>query len=451
MKRGKNVKSETRWNACKLILIIFIGALSSSTKGQPTTLVPKTNHEFGRVANLDYPPAAFPIINNGNEPLAILVVNTPPGIYKSYERDFINPGDTGFIYILPNLNRMGPFSNSIEVHTSSGSSPYKLNISGEVISIQACFPDPENMNIRQIIVNEKSTKRPIEAAKINMIHNMQNPLEGITDERGEWEGEMPIGQYSFKLTASGYKPLEREEFVPRSKPILFFEMEKTERRDRQEQPALQPIEPVADVPRQTTPTAKPGELSINQYAANNIILLVDVSLSMKSGDKLELLKTSMNNLTNVLRGIDNVALISYNTTANIILHNVTGADKQIIKEKIDALSAYGITNGVKGLEAAYMIGRKKFISDGNNQIILATDGKFTGGTSNPEIIKQRIRREADNGIILSIIGFGVDKEATGFMKEMADYGNGSYFHINKDENISNLLIEEIKSKSDRSK
>lgn len=429
-------------------IILVISIFSISVFCQPSIQLEKTTHNFGLVANLNYPPASFEFKNTGNKPLAILMINKSNAVKVSYPRTFLAPGATGRILVLPNLNQLGKFKENISVVTNASNSPVNIEITGEVVSIQACFPNPDDWTIRKVIVIDKDTKEPVSDASINFTHNMNNTFKVETNRKGEWTGELPIGQYSFHLTATNYKNLDENSFVTRSVPVLFFEMEMIP--PEMPQPVITINEPeieIEDVQVPVIPAENPDVLPADIYAANNLVLLLDVSYSMKANHKLDLLKESTINLIKVLREIDNVSLITYAGSPEIVLESVPGNEKENLFAKVSSLNAGGITNGVKGLESAYSIAGRKYIEGGNNQIILATDGRFTGGTQQPEEFKQMIADYAAKGIILSIIGFGVDEDAKVFMNEMSILGKGSYIHVNTKDDISETLINEIKAKS----
>lgn len=434
----------------RVCLYLFTFLLSINALSQPGIEFDKNSYDFGMVANLNYPPASFVFKNTGNEPLAILIVNKSASVMVNYPRVFIEPGASNRIQVLPNLNKIGVFKETISVVTNASNTPVDIEITGEVVSIQACFPNPDDWTIRKVVVTDKDTKEPISGVKIDFTHNMSNNFSGTTKRNGEWTGEIPVGQYSFNLIANKYHPLNENRFVARSIPILFFEMEMIA--PDMPQPEITVSEPeieINDVVIPVVPAENPALLSTSRYAANNIVLLLDVSYSMKANSKLELLKESTINLVEVLRSIDNVSLITYAGSPEIVIESVPGDQKEEIITSVSTLKAAGITNGVKGLESAYKIANNKFIENGNNQIILATDGKFTGGTAQPEEFKQMISEYAGKGIILSIIGFGVDEEAKAFMNEMSALGKGSYIHVSTKDDISDTLIEEIKTKSEK--
>ncbi len=432
----------------KKLFFIIVGISSLKIAlTQPSIKFLKTNHDFGQVANLDYPPASFEFKNTGTSPLAILLVQKNPDVKVSYQTKFVQPGETGRIFVLPDLNEMGPFQENINVLTNASDLPSTITITGTVLSIQQCFPNQNNLNIREVNVINSLTKGPVPHANLLFVHNMQNNIEGITNNQGQLFEEFKIGQYHVQISASGYFPYEKDFFLARSVPVLFFEID----------PLIPHPPPVELAIEEHEPELEPGiiesldneniVLPIDKYAANNLVFLVDVSKSMKTENKLELLKASVKNLVTVLREIDNVAVISYAENPKILLRSVNGAEKQKINGVINELTPGGITNGVRGLNSAYELALRKFQTGGNNQIILATDGKFTGGSMSPDEFRQMISGYADRGITISIIGFGVDEKAIDFMKVMAKYGRGKYIHVTSKDDISNILIDEIKSNS----
>lgn len=429
-----------------LVCVLVFGIIQNECIAQPVINFSKKTHSFGQVANLNYPPVAFKFTNTGNKPLAILMINKKPSVKVSYPSFFIAPGEENKILVYPDLNSLGKFEEQLSVVTNASAQPVILSISGEVLSLQECFPNPNNWNIRKVIVQDKDTQEPIHNASINMIHNMNNNIDGATDEKGEWTGTMPIGQYNFDISAPTYFRHEEDKFVNRSLPILIFELVKIPPLLQQEEIIITENDPTFENP-EIEVSESDQDLPVNIYAANNLVLLLDVSYSMKSGNKIGLLQESIINLVKILRQIDNVTLITYASTPNLIFESVSGNQKQQIIKEIGLLKASGITNGVKGLEKAFSIASKQFISGGNNQIILATDGKFTGGTQQPQEFKDMISGYSSKGIILSIIGFGVDAEAKQFMSNMSQLGQGSYIHVSSKDDISKTLINEIKTRS----
>ena len=191
------------------------------------------------------------------------------------------------------------------------------------------------------------------------------------------------------------------------------------------------------------------EFSSERYRPNNVLLLLDVSGSMNDDEKMDKLKSSIRRLVLMLREVDVLTMIAYNSTSWEVLPPTPVADNLAIIALVDSLKPYGYTNGVKGMESAYQSLEKQLIVGGNNQLIIATDGKFNSSKFSEKEALQLVKDNSDKGIVLSIIGFGDDKEAGRLMKKLAGSGGGSFLQVNTDEDPTELLAEEIKLRSQK--
>jgi len=189
------------------------------------------------------------------------------------------------------------------------------------------------------------------------------------------------------------------------------------------------------------------EFSSEKFKPNNVLLLIDVSGSMKDDDKMLKLKKAVRRMIMMLREVDVLTLIAYNSSSWEVLPPTAVKNNESIVALIDSLEPSGYTNGVKGMESAYASLFDQLIPDGNNQLIIATDGKFNSSKLSEKDAIQLVKSNSDKGIVLSIIGFGEDKEATRLMRRLAKEGNGSFMQISKGENPTELLAEEIKNRS----
>lgn len=189
------------------------------------------------------------------------------------------------------------------------------------------------------------------------------------------------------------------------------------------------------------------EFSSEKFKPNNVLLLIDVSGSMKDDDKMGKLKKSVRRMIMMLREVDVLTMIAYNSSSWQVLAPTPVTDNEAIVALVDSLKPSGYTNGVKGMESAYESLFEQLIPDGNNQLIIATDGKFNSSKFSEKDAVKLVKSNSDKGIVLSIIGFGEDREATRLMRKLAKEGNGSFMQISKGENPTELLAEEIKNRS----
>lgn len=171
------------------------------------------------------------------------------------------------------------------------------------------------------------------------------------------------------------------------------------------------------------------QLPVNELPPANLVFLLDVSGSMGAPNKLPLLKTAFKMLVRELRPQDKVSIVTYAGSAGVALPPTSGRDTGKILQAIDSLQAGGSTAGGAGLQLAYQLARENFLSEGNNRVLLATDGDFNVGVRSEDELTALIEEERDQGIALSVLGFGMGNIKDNRMELLADKGNGNYAYI----------------------
>ena len=188
---------------------------------------------------------------------------------------------------------------------------------------------------------------------------------------------------------------------------------------------------------------KGKEIPQEDLPASNIVFLLDVSGSMNSPEKLPLLQSSLKLLLSKLDQEDRVAIVVYAGNAGLVLPSTSGDEKDAIISAIDNLNAGGSTAGGEGLELAYKIAQENYIEEGNNRIILATDGDFNVGISSEEDMTDFIEKKRDEGIAISVLGFGMGNYKDDRMELIADKGNGNYAYIDNLMEARKVLVKEF--------
>lgn len=185
------------------------------------------------------------------------------------------------------------------------------------------------------------------------------------------------------------------------------------------------------------------EIATGNLPLSNLVFLVDVSGSMEDYNKLPLVKASMNMLVDKLRENDRVAIVVYAGNAGLVLPATSGNSKTKIKEAIDNLEAGGSTAGGEGIRLAYKTAKENFIKNGNNRIILATDGDFNIGVSSDDELVRMIEQERKSGVFLSVLGFGMGNYKDNKMQQLADKGNGNHSYIDNISEAKKVLVNEF--------
>ncbi len=184
-------------------------------------------------------------------------------------------------------------------------------------------------------------------------------------------------------------------------------------------------------------------IEYDQLPASNFVFLIDVSGSMNSANKLPLVKSSICLLVDQLRAKDMVSIVVYAGAAGQILQPTSGENKQTIKDALNKLEAGGSTAGGEGIKLAYTLAGQNFLKDGNNRVILATDGDFNVGVSSDAEMQRLVEEKRKTGIYLTVLGYGMGNYKDSKMETLADKGNGNFAYIDNISEARKTLITEF--------
>lgn len=185
------------------------------------------------------------------------------------------------------------------------------------------------------------------------------------------------------------------------------------------------------------------QIPVGNLPPGNLTFLIDVSGSMESEDKLPLVKASLKLLLNQLRDEDKVAIVVYAGSAGLVLPPTPGSDKTKIRSAIENLQAGGSTAGGEGIELAYKTAQQNFVKQGNNRVILCTDGDFNVGMSSDDELERLIEDKRKTGIFLTVLGYGTGNYQDAKMQKLADKGNGNHAYIDNQNEAKKVLVNEF--------
>ena len=185
-----------------------------------------------------------------------------------------------------------------------------------------------------------------------------------------------------------------------------------------------------------------AEIDARDLPPRNLVFLVDVSGSMSSPDKLELVKQGLEGLARQLRREDRVAVVVYAGASGLVLPPTSGDQRERILDALERLQAGGSTNGASGIRLAYQTAREHFDEEGINRVLLATDGDFNVGTTNRSELVDLIERERESGVFLTVLGVGRGNLKDATMQDLADRGNGNYAYLDSPHEARKVLVEE---------
>lgn len=188
---------------------------------------------------------------------------------------------------------------------------------------------------------------------------------------------------------------------------------------------------------------KAKETDQGNYTGNNIVFLIDVSGSMASTNKLNLIKAVFPKFLDALAPTDKISIVTYSNKIKILANGVYADEKEALKKVVNGLSATGGTAGADGLEKAYNVAKLNYIAGGNNRVIIASDGDFNIGRYSQDNLKELVENQLNSGIYLTTLGFGMGNYKDTTMETLAKYGNGGYAYIDNLEEAEKVLVNDL--------
>lgn len=469
----------------KNLIIIFILFAFGAVNAQ-TVFLDKP-YELGLIDKSSQRYVDIPIKNTSDKKVFIFRADADKRFQIRYSSKELLPDSTVYMRVQFSPEVKGPFSEKIAIHFSCYTEPKTIKVTGFTqhvpISSIACpsFSDQDintSLNFElEVTVVDKETREPIQKAQVILINNGIPVEKLITNSKGFVEKEVELGLYYFVVSAETYFPTEFVKYVNRNNNVVLVELEKDpesellviEKNKPDEEIEVSPEDLFESDEIESTPAAEViidevevqdtiseimveieddpyPNFSVNEFKPSNIVFLVDVSSSMSYTGKLDLLKVAMIKLVGMLRDVDQITMVSYADNANVILETIPGNNPDTIISIIQSLKAHGHTAGGKGMKKAYQTAEEVFIKDGNNQVIMATDGGFTQNDINPYKLAKKYKKK---GITISIVGVKTNSIQELSLEKVVEIGDGNYVRIKNYEEAKGALIDEIKASSRR--
>ena len=185
------------------------------------------------------------------------------------------------------------------------------------------------------------------------------------------------------------------------------------------------------------------KINLDSIPPSNLVFLIDISGSMDKPNRLPLLQAAFNLLIQNLRPVDKISIVTYGGGVHVALAPTTGDNKDKIKNIIDSLYADGDTPGEGAIRTAYDIAKYSFIKNGNNRIILATDGDFNVGQSSEKDLEDLITFQKQSNIYLTCLGVGMGNYKDSKLEILAKKGNGNFAYLDNIQEAEKVLITEF--------
>ncbi|HZG01767.1 MAG TPA: VWA domain-containing protein, partial [Chitinophagales bacterium] len=400
--------------------------------------------------------AAYAFTNASGKNVYLLKVEAPHTVTYRKPMNAMAPGASDTFRLVFAPEKDGSFNESVKLYFSDSPEPRVVRFKGNlkildrVADIDCPTFDGKAAGTNVVMCNVKftvidaDTKEKIPGASIDVAQGPVHRFALKTQANGSIPVSLTPGQYGFEVSAAGYNAASRSEPVNRASRDIVFELTRPRVAPKPE-PTESAVASVDSTGPLTPTSGNTEELSVDEYAYNNIVFLIDVSSSMNTSDRMPLLKKSMSELAKRLRPGDRVAVVTYADKAKIIRESKPVTDKDELQRLIESLTPNGGTSADKGLAMAHEVLLENYLDQGNNQLVLATDGSFT--------LKESDLKLFSNGTIdgkplnICVTGFGQNKDAIKSLRKTSKRFNGKFIHIDKSEHATNALLDEVKQNS----
>ncbi len=453
-----------------LLILLFITVFIRENSCFGQIKFSKSTYDMGVVTGSPNDFIDITVKNVSNQKVYIFRTDADRKFFIQYSSKTLLPDSSIFIRVAYNPDKKGDFNDQIQIHFSCYSLPQTISISGFVAEIPATAsalncpsfdkhkPNsiPETEYVIKVI--DSITRQPLPQSMVKIVANGMLRETLPTSDKGTILKKTTIGYYYFVADKELYYSNDYATYVNSKTKEIRIALLKKELIpiDENTPPDLiqvvnEPYFPIDSTKNQppiiveeTPVDEKYPDFPLSKFKPNNIVFVIDISSSMKVEGRLDLLKASMIELTKMLRDIDKLTIIAYSNQANIILDTDFVKDKDTIIAIIQSLEAGGVTDGGKGMKLGYEKALEAFIPNGNNQVIMTTDGAFNTGGDNVYTMAQKNTKK---GIDMSIVGIKMKEPDKKAMYKIAELGNGAYVEINNFDDTQTVLKTEIKKKS----
>lgn len=425
--------------------------------------------DFGDVLFWKNDTARFKVRNATDKDFVFLPTYYKENVAAYFSSRLVEPGKTAEILMVYYTTRKGKFSLDVPLFISSRAEPLVFKLKGDIkgfdpsAQLRCPVVNPTNADenklekMVQVEIRNRNTDERLKPDEFSVKESNGKRIRLEPQGDGFRMAIIP-GNYRIACTKTGFEdylalitlePYQRKFIVYMDpKPVeeaTVPEPTSTGGRDATSSELL--LMDTIDEEAHIHPEDE--LLESNTYKTNNLVFIVDASMSMKRDGKMETLKSTMAILVSALRSNDRLGVVGFSNDAKIIHPHGPVDNKDSIYSRINRLKTEGGTNGGAALKLAYQQARHYFQADGNNQIVIVTDGMFTTGGLSRKAMEKMITEAAASGIHLSTIMVGQNPTALETLKHLSALGGGNNIHILPDANQQMLLLEMVKSQSRR--
>jgi Ca-activated chloride channel family protein len=427
--------------------------------------------DFGTIQRSTKRYADITIRNTSEQGMYVKTVEHSPQIVYRLNKEYIQSDSLFTIRLQVNPDTTGQFKYVMRVALSTDEPPISLVVIGNVLQIpnyknvieQKC-PEFEGDQFTKetefkIISVDAVTRDPIPGSTVTIIRNGTVTESWVTGSAGSITRRSEPNFLYLIVSRNGYETTETGVFITPeietiSVPLKREEKDPVPPPDRERELAQNPIRVADDELDETlseqleTDSAELAEMDelfanfdTNSYKTVNVVFVLDLSSSMKLGEKMTLLKFSLNQLVKHMRPQDRIAFVTYSEGADLYMPTTNCVNKPEIYGKIADLEASGMSSTTRGIKLGYKTVLKDISPDEANMVVVITDGAFNSNSNDYQAI---VRKYSPEGIIFSVVGIQCRSNDERKMEEAATFGNGRYVPIDKLTDAQVNLFKEIR-------
>lgn len=464
----------------KTALIVWFVLFAGLVSGQQT--ISSDVLDFGDLGAHSKRYIDLTIGNPKDQKIYILRVEHSPEVTYRLTSDRIAPDSAVQLRIQVNPKKQGKFNLVVKLHMSDQTdAPIIYRLVGNLTEV---LPDDQfytkcpdfnaipTMSAKPseltILTVDKQTGDPISKSVVSIVHNGQPSGTWVTGRLGKFQEKLPPGFFYFIVSKDGYLTKEAGIYVGPEISEITIPLSKDPAYNppvAAKEPVPEPEEIAQQLPPQqaqeklneqmakesvdtVTQKVMPDLVSIpvdnfdqSYFKDVNVVFVLDVSSSMKMGEKMNLMKYSLNQLVGKLRPQDKMGLVTYANTAEVFQSPTSGDHKQELQNSISNLKPLGMTAGGKGIKLGYKEVMKNYDANKTNMVIVITDGAFN---KDSEDYQKTVQKYAKDGVVFSVVGIQTREKDAQLMQEAADFGHGRFVPIQKLADAHANLTQEIR-------
>jgi Ca-activated chloride channel family protein len=451
-----------------LLVILFFSFVAKSQ-----VIFSATKHNFVDLLSYSARYIDITVTNQGVKDVLIFSIRKPKEVASIISAKRIAVDSSSVLRFQVNPVKKGKFSYEIEVFTNDKNEATIIKLKGDLLEFEpdnnrmftACpsFGDrpigrnPNDFDLTVVTV-DKQTRKELSQSLVTLIQRGQQVWIKETNKRGEVKENATLGLSYFLATHQGYLSAEMGTYINFKRNLVVIELLKDTLSEAPVIPVVVPVfkndviassdtvDSKNDVVIAETNNPLFSELDFENFDDEhfkpiNVVFILDVSSSMRQADRIELMKYSLMQLTEMLRPQDKFSIVTYASGVRVLLPPTSGDSKEVIKEEIKTLNAAGFTSGGEGIKLGFKTAFTSKITNGANHVIIITDGAFNRDSQD---YKKYIKKYKRKGITFSVVGIKNKPKEEQAMRADAKLGGGRYVPIMKLSDAEHNLKQEIR-------